>query len=380
MRVLVCPDKFAGTLTAAEAAAAVAAGWRAAAPSDEVVLAPLADGGPGLLDALAPAVGGEFVAVPTVDPLGRPVAARILVGGGTAYVESAQACGRHLLRHRERDPRHASTYGVGVLLSAALGTGVARVVVGLGGSGTHDVGAGLLDALGAPPVAADGVPLPPGGLALAGAAALAAVPDLGPVDLVGAADVDNPLTGPAGAAAVYGPQKGLRRRDLPALDAAAGHFAALLARSLPRCPPAPGERPGAGAAGGLGAALLALGGRLVPGAGLVRDLTGLDARVAAADLVVTGEGALDAQTARGKVVAEVAAVAARHGVPCVAVAGRSTLAPAEVAALGLAEVHTLTGRLGSAARARAGARGGLAGLAGDLAARWAGLGNAAAGG
>ncbi|GGJ84885.1 glycerate kinase [Pilimelia anulata] len=382
MRVLVCPDKFSGTLTAAAAAAAIAAGWAAARPGDAVAVAPLADGGPGFVDALAPAVGGRRLPVPTVDPLGRPVTGEILVTGATAYVESAHACGRHLLRYRERDPAAASTYGVGALLAAAVTAGARRVVVGLGGSGTHDVGAGLLAALGAGPRDAAGAPLPPGGAALAAAAALAGPPrlagrPLAGIALVGAADVDNPLVGPAGAAAVYGPQKGLRRRDVPRFDAGAAHLAALLAAALPGCPPDLADRPGAGAAGGLGAALLALGGTLTPGAALVRERLGLTARIAAADLVLTGEGSADAQTGRGKVVADVAAVARAHGVPCVVLAGRAGVSAAD---LGVSAVHSLTERLGSARRARAGARAGLTALAGEVALRWAGVGNAPAGG
>ncbi|HEX5740823.1 MAG TPA: glycerate kinase, partial [Pilimelia sp.] len=325
--------------------------------------------GPGFLDTLAAARGGERIPVATTGPRGRPVTAAVLLAGGTAYVESAQACGRHLVRYRELDPRHGTSAGLGSLLRAAAATGAARLVVGVGGTATHDVGAGMLAALGAGPRDAAGRDLPPGGLALAHAVALAGVPDLR-VPLVAALDVDNPLTGPLGAAHGYGRQKRMRRADVPAFDAAADRFAALLARALPGCPADLAARPGAGAGGGIGAALLALGAAAVPGAAVVREATGLAAAVAAADLVVTGEGSFDAQTARGKVVADVAATARRHGRPCLVFAGRASLPDARAAALGVTAVHDLVGRLGSVARARAGAAAGLAALARDVAAAW----------
>ncbi len=290
MRILICPDKFAGTLSAVEAADAIAAGWTAAAPGDEVITRPLADGGPGFLDVLEQAVTGRRIPAATVDPLGRPVSGSVLVVGETGYLESAQACGLHLLTPEERNPRTTTSYGLGLLLVAAQEQGVREIVIGLGGSAVNDAGAGLFAALDAAPVDESGYALPYGGAALVGVAGLGGVPRLRPVRLVAATDVDNPLTGIHGASAVYGPQKGATREDVLLLDAALERWAGILEKDVPGCPPGLAVLPGAGAAGGLGAALLALGGRVVSGIGLVRDLTGLDAALDAADLVITGEG------------------------------------------------------------------------------------------
>src|SRR5689334_16159157 len=259
MRVLICPDKFAGTLSAVEAAAAVEAGWRSRSPRDEVVTLPLADGGPGFVDVLAAALGGNRLPVPTVDPLGRRVTGEVLVVGDTAYVESAQACGLHLLDHGERDPNRTTSYGLGVLLVAAMESGARRVVVGLGGSATNDGGAGMLAALGAAPVDDAGLVLPYGGAALAGCAGLSGPPRLrAGVALVAATDVDNPLTGLHGASAIFGPQKGASLEDVMRLDAAIERFASVLEKDLSGTPDGLAARPGAGAAGGVGAALIAL--------------------------------------------------------------------------------------------------------------------------
>ncbi|HLV57705.1 MAG TPA: glycerate kinase, partial [Natronosporangium sp.] len=200
MRVVVCPDKFAGTLSAVDAAQAVADGWRRAAPRDEVVTAPLSDGGPGFLDVLRAALGGRWLPVTTSDPLGRPVEGAVLLvdtgeGAPVAYVESAQACGLHLLSPAERDPKVATSYGLGVLLTAAVEAGAREVVVGLGGSAVNDAGAGMLAALAAPVLDEAGYALPYGGAALVAAAALDGVPQLRGVSLVAATDVDNPLLG-----------------------------------------------------------------------------------------------------------------------------------------------------------------------------------------
>ncbi|WJK43623.1 glycerate kinase [Solwaraspora sp. WMMA2056] len=350
MRVLICPDKFAGTLTAPEVAAAVAAGWRDRAPTDELVELPLSDGGPGFVDALAGPTGGRRIAVPTVDPLGRPVAGEILLvddpAGRTAYVESAQACGLHLLTPTERDPKHTTSYGLGVLLLAAVEHGARRVVVGLGGSATNDAGAGMLTAIGVTPLDAAGYALPYGGAALAAAESLDGVPRLRGVELVAATDVDNPLTGLHGASNVYGPQKGADRADVLLLDAALERFAGVLVAGLPGCPPQLAALPGAGAAGGLGAALLALGGRCESGIALVTGLIGLDAALDAADLVVTGEGSFDHQSLRGKVVAGVAGAARDRGLPCVVLAGQVATGRREAAAAGVTETYALVDHFG----------------------------------
>jgi glycerate kinase len=245
MRILVAPDKFAGTLSAVEAASAIEAGWRQTAPDDELDLAPMSDGGPGFVDVLHEALGGELLAVTVRGPLGAPTPATVLVAGergDVAYVESAQACGLHLTR-QER-PEEASTYGVGELLAAAVDAGASTVVVGLGGSGTTDGGAGLLAALGA---TAD-VPLDAGGAGLAGVTGVDAGPArerIGSVRLVAASDVDNPLTGLFGAAKTFGPQKGITEERLPVVDGWLEEYAAALDRRL-------ALEKGAGAAGGLG--------------------------------------------------------------------------------------------------------------------------------
>src|SRR6266581_3857099 len=342
MRVLICPDKFAGTLNAVAAAEAIASGWGAGAPGDELVQLPLADGGTGFLDVVAAAVGGHEIPVPTVDPLGRPVLARVLVAGTTGYVESAQACGLHLLGLEKRNPRITTSYGLGTLVATAVEAGVREVVVGLGGSGTNDAGAGMLAALGAPVLDAAGYALPYGGAALAAAAGIGGVPRLRDVQLLAACDVDNPLTGILGASAVFGPQKGASREDVLLL----------------------------GAAGGIGAALLALGGRMVSGIGLVRELTGLDRALDDADLVITGEGSFDDQSLRGKVISGVAAGARDRGLPCVVLAGQATAGRREAAAAGVTDIYTLVHHFGSLDDALARPAEGLSAVARRLAGQW----------
>ena len=370
MRVLVCPDKFAGTLSAPEVVAAVTEGWRDVAPGDDVAGRPLSDGGPGFIDVLAAATRGLLVPVPTSDPLGRPVTGEILVADATAYVESAQACGLHLLAASERDPKVTTSYGLGQLLLAAVESGARRVVVGLGGSATNDAGAGMLTALDAAPLDAAGYALPYGGAALTAVDRLGGTPRLRGVELVAATDVDNPLTGVYGASAVFGPQKGADRADVLLLDAALERFAGVLERDLPTCPPGLAALPGAGAAGGLGAALLALGGQCESGIGLVRRLAGLDEALDRADLVITGEGSFDAQSLRGKVVAGVAEAARDRGVPCVVLAGRVSAGRREAAAAGVTEMYSLEDYFGSTDEAMRRPAEGLRALAARLARQW----------
>src|SRR5690606_35052639 len=375
MRVVVCPDKFAGTLSAVDAAQAVADGWRRAAPRDEMVTAPLSDGGPGFLDVLRAALGGRWLPVTTSDPLGRPVEGAVLLvdtgeGAPVAYVESAQACGLHLLSPAERDPKVATSYGLGVLLTAAVEAGAREVVVGLGGSAVNDAGAGMLAALGAPVLDEAGYALPYGGAALVAAAALDGVPQLRGVSLVAATDVDNPLLGDQGASAVFGPQKGATAEDVRLLDAALARFAEVLQRDLPTCPPGLAGLPGAGAAGGLGAALLALGGRRESGIGLVRRLVGLDALLDTADLVVTGEGSFDGQSLRGKVVAGVAAAAGQRGLPCLVVAGRVDVDPRVAAGAGVTAAWSLVDHFGDEREALRRPAEGLRELACRVAGQW----------
>ncbi|MGS2618378.1 glycerate kinase family protein [Micromonospora sp. LZ34] len=352
MRVLLCPDKFAGTLPAPEVAAAVAAGWREVAGDDDLLIRPLADGGPGFLDVLADALDGRRVAVPTVDPLGRPTAGEILLtdGGSTAWLESAQACGLHLLAADERDPKATTSYGLGLLVTAAVEAGAHTVIIGLGGSGTNDAGAGMLTALGVTPLDEAGLALPYGGAALAAAAILDGVPRLRDARLVAATDVDNPLLGLHGASNVFGPQKGADRADVLLLDAALGRFAAVLERDLPGCPPQLSALPGGGAAGGLGAAILALGGRCESGIGLVTRATGLDTALDGVDLVITGEGSFDHQSLRGKVVAGVAGAARDRGLPCLVLAGQVSTGRREAAAAGVTDAYSLVEHFGGEER------------------------------
>ena len=368
MRVLICPDKFAGTLTAPAAAQAVAAGWLEAAPDDEMVLRPLADGGPGFVDVLAQALGGRRVPVATVDPLGRPAQGEVLLTGSTGYVESAQACGLHLLDKHERNPNTTTSYGLGLLLAAAVEAGATEVVVGLGGSATNDAGAGMLAALGAGPVDVAGNALPYGGAVLGAAEKLGGTPQLRQVRLVAATDVDSPLTGLHGASSVFGPQKGATREDVLRLDAALEHFAGVLEQAFGLSGLT--TMPGGGAAGGIGAALLALGGRVVSGIALVTTAIGLEQELDRADLVITGEGSFDHQSLRGKVAAGVANGARDRGVPCVVVAGRVETGHREAANAGVTELHSLTEYFGSAEQAMAEPARGLRAIGARLARQW----------
>lgn len=370
MRILIAPDAFAGTLGAAQAAEAVAEGWRRMSPDDELDLAPLSDGGPGLVEVLAAALPDAGLHAVTVqDPLGRPVTASFLLDGATAYVESAQACGLHLVV--ERDPTTTTTYGVGQLLAAALAAGATRVVVGLGGSSTNDGGAGLLAALGVQRTDATGHRLAPGGLALRDVARLDGWPlrddhRLDGVELVAATDVDAPLLGLLGASSVFGPQKGATREQVLTLDAALTRWADVLE---PHCGRLLRDLPGAGAAGGLGAALYALGAGREPGITLVQRLVGLEARVAQADLVLTGEGTFDATSLTGKVVSGVAAMAGAHAIPCVVLAGQVRVGRREAAAHGVEAEHAVADLVGLD-RALERPADGLAQLAQRVAQQW----------
>ena len=382
VRVLICPDKFAGTLTASEVATAVAEGWHSTAPGDETVLRPLSDGGPGFVEVLGTALGGRRLPVDTVDPLGRPARGEVLLVDGTAeptrggkpqigktaYVESAQACGLHLLAKAERDVNAATSYGLGLLLAAAVEAGATEIVVGLGGSAVNDAGAGMLAALGAAPIDESGYALPYGGAPLITAAALGGEPRLRQVRIVAATDVDSPLIGLHGASNVYGPQKGATREDVLRLDAALDHFAGVLEQAF-------GIEhlrtlPGGGAAGGIGAALLALGGRVVSGIGLVTSLIGLEAQLDAADLVITGEGSFDHQSLRGKVAAGIAGGARDRGLPCVVIAGRNETGYREAAGAGVTETYALIEHFGSEEQALAEPARGLREVSARLARQW----------
>ncbi len=372
MRVVLAPDSFGGTLSAVEAAEAMAAGWRAVAPDVEIDRAPVSDGGPGFVDVLHTSLGGELRALTVTGPLGGPLTAEFLLDGETAYVESAQACGLHLVPVERRDPRWTTTYGVGELIGAAISAGARRVVVGLGGSGTNDGGAGMLAALGVALLDRAGEAIRPVGAALAGldrADAAGLADRLEAVDLVAATDVDNPLLGTAGATATYGPQKGASATDVEELDAALAHYAEVLGRTLPTAADVVAA-PGAGAAGGLGFAMLAIGARRESGIGMVLGHTRLAERIGAAGLVVTGEGSYDWQSLRGKAVSGVAAVAAAVGVPCLVLAGRVSVGRREMAAAGVAAAYSLVDSAGSAEAAEAGAAQELRTLAERVAAEW----------
>ncbi|GAB3990479.1 glycerate kinase family protein [Nocardioides marmoraquaticus] len=339
MRVVIAPDKFAGTLTAVEAAAAIARGWARRAPDDELVEVPMSDGGPGFLDVLHAALDGELRAVTVTDPYGVPVPAAVLRVGATAYVESAQAVGLHLTEPAQRAPERGSTAGLGELLLAAVGTGASRVVVGLGGSATNDAGAGLLAALGATCTAGsmtDG----PAGLADVGGVDVERARELvAGVELVAASDVDNPLLGINGATKVFGPQKGVPEERLVTLDGWLQHFAEVTDRKV-------ASRPGTGAAGGLGYALALLGAERVSGLDVVADAVGLDAHLDGAGLALTGEGAFDFSSRAGKVPYGVAQVATGRLVPCVALAGQVLVGAREMRALGIESAYSLVELVG----------------------------------
>jgi glycerate 2-kinase len=340
MRVVVAPDSFGGTLSAVEAADAIAAGWRDIAPDDELDLVPLSDGGPGFVHVLQAGLAGDLVTVTVDDPLGRPVTAQLLVVGTTAYVESAQACGLHLMTPEERNPMIATTRGVGQLLLAAQDRGVTRVAVGLGGSGTNDGGRGMWEVLGG---------------------------RFG-IEVIAATDVDNPLLGPTGASAVFGPQKGADRAMVLDLDDALRTWADEVEARVGE--PGLRDRPGAGAAGGLGFALFALGATRASGLDLVADAVGLAERVAAAELVVTGEGRFDSQSLRGKVPAGVATLAQEHGLPCVVIAGQAEVGRRDAAAMGVEEIATVAELLGSPAAALEAGSDGVRRVAAQVARAW----------
>lgn len=359
MRVLVAPDKFAGTLTAVEAAEAIAAGWRRHAPDDELVLAPMSDGGPGFVDVLHASLGGDLLAVTVEAPPGHEVPATLLMVGTTAYVESAQACGIHLTDGKLGE--FGTTVGVGSLVLEAINAGAERVVVGLGGSGTIDAGAGLLAALGA---SAD-VALDVGGIFLSGVTGVdLSIPQglVDGVEIIAATDVDIPLTGLFGASKTFGAQKGLDEEMQVAMDGYLEEFAQVTDRRLALAP-------GAGAAGGLGFALMLLGGTRVSGIGLVADAVRLAEQARTADLVITGEGAFDFSSRAGKVPAGVAAIAAEALRPCVALAGQVLVGSREMRALGMDAAYSLVDVVGEE-RAFADPAGSLSELAARVARTW----------
>jgi glycerate kinase len=344
VKVVVAPNAFKGSLTASEAAAAMARGVREAFPDAEVVEIPVADGGDGTVEALVSAHRGEYRSVEVEGPLGDPVPATygLIEGGRTGVVELASASGLTLISTERRDPRKTSTYGFGQLLQAVRVAGVGQIIAGIGGSATNDGGAGMAQALGYRLLDAAGLELPRGGAALA---RLARIDPSGfdqgwrSVKVMVACDVTNPLTGPLGASAVYGPQKGADDAAVRELDAALANLAAVIESDL-------GKRvadvPGAGAAGGTGAGLMAfLDAKLVPGAPLVVEASGFDMKLKEADLVITGEGQADAQTAYGKAPGEVAKRAKAARIPVLLMAGSKGSGWEALSELGVTAVVTL---------------------------------------
>jgi len=342
VRVLVAPDKFKGTLTAEQAAEVIAGGWERGDPAARVEVVPMADGGEGTLDALVAALGGERFAQEVSGPLGDPVRAEFAMvpgeGGELGVVEMARASGLELISPARRDPKRTTTRGTGELILAACRGGADRVMVCIGGSATNDGGAGMAQAVGVRLLDARGVDIDPGGAALLDLATI----DMSAMDrsvraagFVVASDVDNPLVGPHGASAVYGPQKGASPEDVALLDTALGQLAVVIHRDL-------GldirDVPGAGAAGGLGGGLIAfLGARLRPGVDVIIEAVRLRERMEKADLVVTGEGMFDEQSFHGKAPAGVLRVAAEFGVPAVVLCGQKRANPPGVRVFALAD-------------------------------------------
>lgn len=324
MKIVIAPDSFKESLTAAEVAAAIEAGFRQVFPATEYIRVPVADGGEGTLQSLVDATEGRFIEKTVTGPLGQPVNAcfGILGDGKTAVIEMARASGLELVTAEERNPLLTTTFGTGELISAALDSGAEKIIVGIGGSATNDGGAGMMQALGVSLLDAKGNELPQGGAALGELSRIdtsAMDSRLATVEFVAACDVDNPLTGSNGASAIFGPQKGASSAMVKQLDSCLVHYANVIERDLSVHVD---TVPGAGAAGGMGAALLAfMKASLKPGIDIVMDAVSLEQQVQGAQLVVTGEGRIDGQTAQGKTPVGVARIAKAQGIPVVALAG-----------------------------------------------------------
>ncbi|CAN3129696.1 glycerate kinase [Mycobacterium sp. smrl_JER01] len=348
--ILIAPDCFGDSLTAVQAARCIAEGWERARPRDVLTLAPQSDGGPGFVDVLATRLG-EVRTATVSGPLDTDVEARWVFDAtppGTAYIECAQACGLALLGGPPtvRTSLEAHSRGVGQLIAAARAGGARRIVVGLGGSACTDGGRGMVEAL--------------GGLT-------AARELLDGVELIAASDVEHPLLGPRGAATIFGPQKGADPDAVAVLEQRMTAWAEQLRVAAGRVVT---DDAGAGAAGGIGAALLALGGRRESGAAIIAEHTGLDADVAGADLIITGEGRFDDQSLHGKVVSALAAGARSRRTPVLVLAGQVTLDTQALQDAGIAAARSVTDRAGSVQRAIEDAAEQLTGLASDVAADW----------
>lgn len=347
MKIVVAPDSYKGSLTAKEVAIAIEHGFLAVFPECEVVKVPMADGGEGTVQSLVDATAGEVVEVEVTGPLGTPVKAffGLLGEGRTAVIEMASASGLPLVPSDRRNPLVTTTVGTGELIKAALDRGVTELVIGIGGSATNDGGAGMAMALGARLLDNQDRNLGFGGGELGRLSRIDASgldPRLSRVTLTVACDVDNPLCGPKGASAVFGPQKGATPEMVEVLDRNLGHYAQTIERDLGR---QVADVPGAGAAGGLGAGLLAFTNAILRrGVDIVLELTGLDRHLAGASLVVTGEGQIDGQTVRGKTPYGVAQAAKRHGLPVIAIVGGMAPGSEEVYGLGIDAVVPVTPR------------------------------------
>lgn len=323
-KVVIAPDSFKESLSALEVAEAIERGFRQIFPQVQYVKLPMADGGEGTVDSMVAATGGEIVRAEVTGPLGQPVQAfyGLLGEGETAVIEMAAASGLHLAPKAQRDPCMTTSYGTGELILAALERGVKAIILGIGGSATNDGGAGMLQALGVKLLDDQRQCLQPGGAALAQLAYIdlsGMDPRLQQVNITAACDVDNPLCGANGASAVFGPQKGATPETVAQLDAALRHYGTLLEQATGR---EVINVPGAGAAGGMGAALLGmLNARLRPGIEIVIETLRLEEALRDADLVITGEGRLDSQSIHGKTPIGVARVAKRYGLPVIGIAG-----------------------------------------------------------
>jgi glycerate kinase len=379
MRIVIAPDKFKGSLPAAEVAAALAAGLRdaldQAGAQAELITIPVADGGDGTVDA-AVAAGFARVPVTATGPTGQPVSTGYARRDDLALVELATVCGLERLPGGQLEPLVSSSFGVGEVMRRALAAGARELVLALGGSASTDGGAGMLQALGAQVLGPRGEPLGRGGgalgdvteLDLSGLVLSGLDPAAGAAQVTLAVDVQNPLTGPDGAAAVFGPQKGATPEQVTRLDDALRRWAGLVAGATGHDW---SQAPGAGAAGGVGfAALAVLGAQQRSGIDMILDLVGFDAALDGADLVVTGEGSLDTQSLAGKAPVGVARAAAARGIPVVAVAGRSTLTPEQARAAGITAIHPLSGLEPDLARSMAGAAALLERIARDQLASW----------
>lgn len=371
MKIVIAPDSFKESLSALEAASAIEAGFREIFPDAQYVKVPVADGGEGTVEAMIAATGGRRVVLQATGPLGRPVQAFYGLTGdeSTAVIEMAAASGLELVAREERDPLLATSRGTGELIRAALDAGARRFILGVGGSATNDGGAGMLQALGVGLLDDHGQQLAPGGAALARLARIDVSgldPRVGECLFEVACDVSNPLVGPRGASAIFGPQKGATPEMVQQLDANLRHYAQVIARDLDQHV---AEVPGAGAGGGIAAAMLVfLKGRLRPGSEIVADAVGLDRTVQDADLVVTGEGRIDSQTINGKTPIGVARVAGRHGKPVIAIGGCLANDAGAVHAHGIAATFSTVMRAETVAEVLAGARFNLQSTARNIAA------------